>query len=1366
MVESITNINLIAVDFDPFEGPQIASLAPATEPQTEIWATCKLGGDDASRAFNESISLRFHGLLDRAAFEKAWHALVRRHEALHSAFSADGRQICIFDEVAVDLVYQDCSSKSKVDQEQIIADYVKQDARYVFDLLTGPLVKVCLIKLSDTDHHFTLTGHHIVCDGWSLGILLQDLSVLYSAYARHRVPELPEAPAYSQYALEQLAFEQSDEYRQIEEFWLNQYSDTVPVLDLPTDFARPSLRTYSIDRRDHLLNDALAGAVKKMGTQAGASFVTTLMAAFEVFLHRVTGQDDLVVGLPTSGQSATGYLGLVGHCVNLLPLRSFPRPELSFLDFLKQRKEAVLDAYEHQRLTFGGLLKKLPIARDPSRVPLVPVIFNVDMGLDNGVDFYGLDYQFISNPRDFGAVDLFLNISDAATGKSSLVFEWSYNTQLFKEATIDRMMAEFERLLKTIVDNPSIQIEDILLADEGDQIRKLAAWNNTVADYPRTASLHQLLEQTAREFSDKTALIFTKQAELQSVTYRELHERANQIAHAIRKQGLGATGNGSTPVVGVLLDRSPHLVITLLAVLKAGAAYVPIDPEYPHDRIAFMLADSSATMLITSKKYHSAGQTTYPSAENQGSRTKVVLLENLLAERDQYPKEAPAIDVTGKDLAYILYTSGSTGKPKGVLIEHHNLVNLLYSMIAWPGITKADNLLAVTTVSFDIAGLELYLPILVGATLVLADSETAKDGRALLEAVTTFDVSIIQATPITYKMMLAAGWEEPLSLKILCCGEPMSKDLAQKVTARCGSLWNMYGPTETTIYSTGKQILASDEIITIGRPIQNTQVYILDEHLNLLPEGSVGELYIAGDGVARGYLNRPELTQEKFVPNPFNKSGKGTMYRTGDLGKFMASGEIHCMGRIDQQVKVRGYRIELGEIEHALVTQPGIREAVVVAREDRPGDQRLIAYLVTNPPLNEEAFRSHILVWRSQLQESLPSYMVPTDFVSLDQLPITPNGKIDKNALPKPVSMLAVEHRKYTAPSTETEKVIAAIWQEALMLDQIDIDTDFFELGGHSMIAVQVMTQLEKETGKRLPLSILLTYPTVRKLGQLLQTNDQPTTWKSLVPIRPEGNKVPLYIIHGIGLNLLNFSSLISYLDPEQPIYGLQAKGLDGKDEPLDNMDDIAAFYLSEVLEQNPDGPYAIAGYSFGGYVALEMARQLKAMGKEVKMLAMFDTNAQESDMNRSFGDWLVRKVLRQFPKFIWFTRSLIQNPVQTLKYQQGYVEGKIDYLLKAMGKRQEPEPEVVGMEHLNKIIEKHEYAFANYTMKPYDGIVDLFKAQIRLYFVDDSKYLGWKKYARKGVRVHSVPGDHQLMLLPPNDKAFAEALQKALDNA
>lgn len=1365
MAQSSNHVNLIEVDFNPFEGPEIIALAPATEPQTEIWATCQLGGQDASRSFNESVSIRFTGLLDRNALARAWHSLVERHEALHSAFSADGRQLCVFGDFSIDLVYLDGSTQSPSEVAELIDAQVKQDALYEFDLLNGPLAKASLIRLSDTVHHFTLTAHHIVCDGWSLGILLQDLSTLYSAYAQRRVPALPEAPAYSTYAVEQLQFLKSDAYQAIEDYWLQQYQGTIPVVDLPTDFARPALRTYTIARQDYQLADGLGLAVKQMGAKAGCSFITTLMTAFEVFLHRLTGKEDIIIGLPTAGQSATGYLGLVGHCVNLLPLRSFPRSDIRFLDFLQQRKAETLDAYEHQRLTFSSLLKKLAFVRDPSRVPLVPVIFNVDMGIDDGVQFYGLDYELISNPRQYGAVDLFLNISGSQTN-ASLVLEWSFNTNLFKPETIHRMMAEYERVLRAIVENPSILIEDIQLADQDEQIQKLAAWNNTYADYPREQSLPSLLAETAARYPDKTALVFTRNdAQHGPLTYRELDEKSNRLAQAIRQKGFGAQTATQTPVVGVVLDRTPDLVLTLLAVLKAGAAYVPIDPEYPHDRIAFMLADSAASMLITSRKYHTSERTAYVLNGKTAQPGQVILLEETLSELENYPATAPAVPIGGADLAYILYTSGSTGLPKGVQIEHHNLVNLLYSMIAWPGISPQDKLLAVTTVSFDIAGLELYLPLLVGATLVLADSATTKDGWALLQAAAAESISIIQATPVTYKMMLAAGWETKLPLKILCCGEPMSKDLAQKLIPLCDTLWNMYGPTETTIYSTGKQILASDEIITIGRPIQNTQVYILDEHLHPLPEGSVGELYIAGEGVARGYLNRPELSREKFVPNPFNRSERTTMYRTGDLGKFLANGEIHCLGRIDQQVKIRGYRIELGEIEHTLVTQPGIREAVVMAREDRPGDQRLVAYIVPASAMNKDAFRLQVHQWRTVLQEVVPAYMVPTEFVNLTSLPITPNGKVDRKALPRPDSYTGPDEHTYKEPVTEVEKKISRLWKKALGVDRVGLDDDFFELGGHSMIAVQVMTQLEKETGRRFPLSTLLTYPTVRKLAELYETNKQAGNWKSLVPIKPEGSKIPIYIIHGIGLNLLSFNGLVNHMDPEQPIYGLQALGLDGKDEPLDKMEDIAAFYLSEVLDQNPDGPYAIAGYSFGGYVALEMARQLKAMGKEVKMLAMFDTNAQESDLNKSFGDWLQRKILRQFPKFLWFTSSLIKAPVATLRYQQTYVERQFDRLLRAVGLRKEPEPEA-GFDILNKIMAKHEWAFAHYSMKPYDGVVDLFKAQVRNYFVDDHKYLGWKKYALKGVRVHHVPGDHVLMLVPPNDQVFAETLQKALDNA
>lgn len=1342
MLDSAT-IQVTAVDFNPFAGPEIALVAPTTEPQIEIWTSCQLGGADASRAYNESVSLRFAGALDRSALERAVDQLVRRHEALRSAFSGDGRQMLVFADLTIPVSFTDLVGRPEAEQGQVLADYVNADARHTFDLINGPLVRFGLFRLSATDHQLVLTAHHIVCDGWSLGILLQDLGTLYSAYVRHEVLRLPETPQISAYSRQQTDFVASPVYRETEQYWIDQYHDTVPILNLPTDFPRPPLRTFTSSRRDYALPTELAESVRRMGAKAGASFVATLLAAFDVLLHRLTGQDDIVVGLPAAGQSAADLPRLVGHCVHLLPLRSFPRSERPFIDFLHQRKEALLDAFEHQQLTFGSLLRKLNPPRDPSRVPMVPVIFNVDLGLDNDVHFEGLTYRFISNPRQFETVELFLNVGGSMT---DMTLEWSYNTQLFRLDTIDRMMAELEQILRAVVADPTIPLGDIPLTNALALQNRLDAWNRTDADYPRTQPLHALLTQTARRTPEKIALIVNDR----QLTYSELDHASSRVAHTLRAGGL-TTGQ----VVGVMLDRTPELLIALLAVLKAGALYVPLDPDYPQDRIAFMLADSGAALLLTSAKY---------ARGDLGMATPVQTIETVLSQSAGQPIDAPETGVGSRDLAYILYTSGSTGRPKGVQIEHRSLVNLLYSMLDWPGITAQDVLLGVTTVSFDIAGLELYLPLLVGATLVLADAETTRDGRALLTLLTDGSISIIQATPVTYRMLLAAGWQQKLPLKILCCGEPLPKDLAQLLLARCATLWNMYGPTETTIYSTGKQILPTDDVITIGRPIHNTQVYILDEHGNRLPEGIAGELYLAGDGVARGYLNRPELNTEKFVADPFSGQPDARMYRTGDLGMFTADGEINCLGRIDQQIKIRGYRVEPGEIEQALLPEPGVGEVLVMAREDRPGDQRLVAYVRVEPELTPALFTTRQGAWRARLRDILPAYMVPADFVRLTEWPITPNGKIDRKALPRPDARRSADALVADKPRTDIEKRIASIWAEALGHTDIGLNDDFFDLGGHSMIAVQVMTQLEKETGRRLPLSTLLTFPTIQKLASLFTSEEPVSRWKSLVPIRPEGTKDPIYIIHGIGLNLLNFSSLVAYMSPEQPIYGLQARGLDGTDEPFDSIEAIAEFYISEVLQQNPEGPYAIAGYSFGGYVALEMARQLQAMGKRVKLLAMFDTNAEESMKYWSRGQRLWRKLGKQLPKLWWISQSLVRQPAMTLRYQWNFVEGHWRNLQRSIGLYQEP-PAPPELDHLHRIMEKHEIAFDNYRLRPYDGVIDLFKARIRVYFVDDNKYLGWKKFALKGVRVHEVPGDHKMMMLPPNDKVFAQVLQQALDN-
>ena len=1039
MVAPLLPDTITSSEHDPFEGPEIERLSLTTEPQLEIWTACVLGGPDANRAYNESVSLRFRGVPERAALAESVRKLIRRHESLRSAFSADGQQMIIFRDLPIQIQFEDFTTKTPTEQAQAVANYLRQEAEHSFDLLHGPLFRAALLTLSPDDSYLVLTAHHIVCDGWSIGILMQDLSALYSARVQNQFVALPEPVSFKEFADAQILFERSPQYAQIQKFWLGQYQQGVPVVDVPTDFPRPAVRTYKSHRLDFSLDETLVAALKNMGREAGCSFVTTLVTLFDVWLHRLTDQNTISIGLPAAGQSVTGNHRLVGHCVNLLPLRSQLPEGVRFVDFLKQRKTELMDAYDHQRLTFGSLLKKLNIARDASRIPLVPVIFNVDMGLADDVDFHGLNYQLTSNPRAYENFELFLNASGS---EQSLTLEWSYNTQLFKPETIGAMMAGFENLLRAVVANPAVRVDTLTWNVTDEPVETPV--QDEATPFPKDQPLHQLLAQTAARFPEKTALVFQEQ----SLTYRRLHETANQLATYLVEQGIQ-----KGDIVGVALDRSPEMLITLLAIIKAGAAYLPLDPAYPHDRIAYMLTDSSARMVVTSKKYAGRLDTLVIEVE----------VEKALTESSAFPTSEPTVSAGGNDLAYILYTSGSTGKPKGVLIEHHNIVNLLASMIAWPGITPDDRLLAVTTISFDIAGLELFLPLLVGATLVLADAETTRDGRLLLEAVQNEQISMIQATPATYKMMLAAGWESPLPLKVLCCGEPLTKDLAQKLLARCASLWNMYGPTETTIYSTGKQILPTDNLITIGRPIQSTQVYILDEAGKPLGIGSVGEITIAGAGVARGYHNRPELNAEKFVKNPF---GDGLLYRTGDLGKWTPDGEVHCLGRMDQQVKIRGYRIELGEIEQALLRNSDIKDAVVVAREDRPGDTRLVAYVVPETTPGESAVPERRERWKQQVREILPDYMVPTEFVVLPQLPLTPNGKIDRTVLPKPESESQSEAHEVIKPQTKEEELLTAIWSDALGLETVNSTDDFFELGGHSLIAVQIMVRIERETEK------------------------------------------------------------------------------------------------------------------------------------------------------------------------------------------------------------------------------------------------------------------------------------------------------------
>lgn len=1315
------------VSFDPFVGPEIEQIIPLTQAQAEVWIACEIGGDAANSAYNESVSLILKGNLNRDALENALKKVVKRHQAFRATFSPDGRFMAIHDNVLITPYFEDLSELDSNKKENAVKDYLKGDANFVFDLVNGPLLKIGLLKLSNEEHQLVISAHHIICDGWSMGIMLEELGSFYSAQTLGAMPAIPEPETFASYVEDEQNFLESDAYQKTENFWLEQYKTSVPIFSLPTDLPRPQLRTYNSARYDFAIDNDLVESLKKVGARSGASLVVTLMSAFEVFLYQQTGKDDLVLGLAAAGQAYNDKTQLIGHCANILPLHTRLNASTPFNLHLKERKTALFDAYEHQRFSFGQLLQKLAIARDPSRVPLVPILFNIDFGMSNGVSFAGLEFVLKSNPRAYEAFELFLNVTEV---EKALILEWSYNTSLFTEASIKQMMAAFEKILKKITTNPEIKISEITKAD----ISIYGGLNDTFEEYP-DASLGEIIAQQARLTPNNKVLKFLDN----EISYAEFDERVNQLAHILTEKGVS-----SGEFVGVCLPRSIELIITLNAILRCGAAYVPLDPTYPSQRLNYMIEDSGAKSLISTEEL----------ASTLGSEITLLRFDDLFSNLSNYPNTPIPTKVAPSSIAYLLYTSGSTGKPKGVMVTHKNLTNFLHSVKEKPGITASDRLLCITNFSFDMSVLDLYLPLISGATLVIAHEDISKDGRLLLEILKKERITMIQATPTTWQMLLDSGWKESLPIKAICGAEPWSLNLAQDLLPKIAELWNMYGPTETTVWSARKQITKNDEFISIGHPIGNTQIYIMNEHNQLMSAGKTGEIVIGGDGVSLGYWNRSELTAEKFIDNRIDQNDSSKLYRTGDLGKLLSNGELQCVGRIDHQVKIRGHRIELGEIEQLLNSIDEVKTSVVVVN-----DNALIAHVTTNDSNTTEAnFDS----WKEVLRNNLPAYMVPHRFILVDEFPTNLNGKIDRKALTDNlINNFNTVKTEHTAPTTTSEKIITEIWKDCLGLDKIDVNSDFFELGGHSLLGNKAMAILEKETGKRVPLVALLEHSTIKKLAAFM--DKEFFTWDSLVPLKPKGTKPPLYIVHGANHHVLLFNELARKLDKDQPVFGLQSRGLNGKDEPHDSIDEMAADYVAEIIASNPEGPYALAGFSYGGIIAFEMARQLKAQGREVKILAQFDAYVFPQYY---YNDPLKKKIisiLYLLGKIVFVLLNMFTSKKNFIRRIQ-LIRFQIEGVFLRLKHGQEKQFEMQRNVRL-KMQTNHDIAASRYTISPQDIVIDLFKATEDVILVHDHKFLGWKKIARKGIRRHMIFGNHREMFEKPHVEDFAAILQHVLDN-
>ncbi len=1091
-------------DFDPFAGPALASAVPSTAAQREIWAATWMG-TEASLAFNEAVEVRLRGMLDVDALVGAVADVVARHEALRATFSADGTVVAIAEAPAdVPVVRHDWHPLPAAARDAAWQALRSRVVAEPFDLLQGPLVRFDLARFEPDEHALVISAHHIVCDGWSFGVIVPELAAAYTARRAGRPLDLPPADSFAAYAGAAADPDALAAVDAAERYWLDQFAQGAPVLDLPTDHPRPATRQYAAARVDYVLGADLVRRATRAGARAGASQFATLFGAFGMLLHRLGGGDDLVIGVPTAGQPACGMPRLVGHLVSMLPVRLRLTSDAPVRDALAHVRRQMLDAQEHQSVTLGSLLARLPLARDPGRPPLVSVAFNVDKGITAAaMPFAGMSATLHAVPRSSENFDLFVN---AVELDGAVTLECQYNTALYDAETVRAWLAAYERLLEGVADADGAA--DVTVGSLPLTTAHESAAAGPALALPECPLVHPLVEAQAARTPNAVAI----DDGVRALTYGELDARANRLARHLRARGVRRGA-----FVGLCLERTAELFVAVLAVLKAGGAYVPLDPGHPVDRLTHAADDAQIALLLTQESVRAdtpltAARPDVPVVSIDGADAPSIAALSTEPFAAHVDSDEPEPDGP----AYVIYTSGSTGRPKGVVVPHRAVVNLLLSVQQTPGMTAGDVVLAITTLSFDIAVSETILPLTVGARVVLASREVAADGVQLRALVERERVTFIDATPATYRLLLAAGWEGGSHLRVICTGEAMPRDLGDALCARAGEVWNGYGPTETTVWSTFWRVQSPVARVLIGGPIANTRAYVLDARMQPVPVGVRGELFIGGTGVSNGYLRRPELTAERFLADPFAGEPGARMYRTGDVVRRLGDGTLECLGRNDHQVKLRGYRIELGEIETRLGECPGVGACVVVVREDRPDDRRLVAYVVAAAMVpNEQELRAH-------LRAALPDYMIPQTFVVLPALPLTPSGKVDRAALPEPRGFAAAHTpasgTAFVEPRTPAERLVAELWAEALRVGRVGAHDDFFQLGGHSLMAAQVLGRLRRDHGVELAYRRIFEAPTVERFAALVARETGETQGSigtgsaraSTIPHDPTRTRAPL----------------------------------------------------------------------------------------------------------------------------------------------------------------------------------------------------------------------------------------------------------------
>lgn len=1396
---------------------------PTSFAQQRLWFLDQLA--PGNPFYNVSTALCLTGSLKFTALKQTFNEIVRRHETLRTTFVMVEQQPvqAIAPSVTIPLPLIDLRNFESQERETQVQQIVTQEAQHPFNLTTGPLLRVKLLQLDEAEYLLLLNLHHIVADGWSIGVLIRELGILYTAFAEDQrclttsdsrssespslrdaqgtktlreqskpplrflsmstsVPELSIQYAdFAQWQREWLQGVRANGCSPLQTqlaYWQKQL-EGISVLNLPTKQLRPAVPSYRGAKQFLKLPHSLTQALEALSYQEGVTLFMTMLAAFQTLLYRYTQQEDIVVGSPIANRNRSELEGLIGFFVNSLVLRTDFSGKPTFRELLNRVREVTLGAYSHQDLPFEKLVEELHPERDLSRNPLFQVVFSLQNTPIVALELPGLTLSLFEYDCKTAKLDLELHLwQDLDSLKGQMV----YSTDLFDDTTITRMLGHFQTLLESIVANPEQRISDLSLLTEEERQELLIDWNNTKKNHPENKCFHQLFEAQMEETPDAIAVVFDKQ----QLTYRQLNIRANQLAHHLQKLGVVPD-----VIVGICVERSLEMILTLLGILKAGGAYLPLDPSLPQERLKFMLKDAQVSVLLTQEKL---------LKHFEDFSNPIICIDKDWATITQHSQENPTSCVTLDNLAYVIYTSGSTGKPKGVLLQHRGLSNLAASQIEVFNLQPSNHILQFASLSFDASIFEIVMALQTGATLYLANKESLIPGQPLLQLLREKAITHVTLPPAVLAVLPTESL--PALQTIICAGESCTDDIVKRWWNSQRRFFNAYGPTEATVWSTVAEISHIIEKPPIGRPIPNTQIYILDKHLQPLPIGITGELYIAGEGLAQGYLNCPELTTEKFVPNPFNDKKGARLYKTGDLARYRPDGNIEFLGRIDNQVKIRGFRIELSEIETVLSHHQSVQKAVVIVKENISGNKYLVAYIVLNVEMQN--FSSLL---RKFLKEKLPQYTIPKAFVVLDSLPLTASGKVDRyvlTALNTPTNHSI--DKAFIAPRTPTESSLAEIWAEVLNIERVGIYDNFFDLGGDSLLTVHLMKQIYKHFERELPLSSLFLNPTIESLATSLSSQTDSLPWSPLVPIQPAGSSPAFFCVHPIFGVVFPYYELAQNLGKNQPFYGLQPIGLDGK-TPLTRIEDMAAHYIEALRSVQPKGPYFLGGWSFGGWVAFEMAQQLQKSGEEVALLAVLDTLAPIPGNIPSLGNGL-KFMLTTVARYIWpffidylyliivIAKNRINSLTSGLTNFNKIVQNSVWKSLTRYSQRESltrslqtnlfshfiqkedatvniiPEESKLrllselAIRPMLRVFYANSQAVLNYVPQAYPKRINLFRTKVQSSIAKEDPSMGWDQLTVGGTEIHHIPGNHLTMLRKPHIQILAAQLRACIEKA